>query len=140
MQQFEDLNFDSIQKEKMPAPPSAFQFAFSKMTGDMQFVGMFVIIYGVITCITIIGALIGIPLIFAGLRMREAAEQFNYFKMTNEPASMRSGFELQGRALRIFKILIIIAVILTVVYIIFIIVFLSSFIGLFLSSSSGFSS
>ena len=140
MEQFDDLNIESAPKEKVSAQPSAFQFAFSQMTGDMRFVGMFVIIYGALTCITIIGALIGVPLILAGLKMREAADQFNIFKLTNDPASMRNGFELQGRSLRIFKILIVIALILTVVYIIFVIIFLSSFISMFMSSSSGFSS
>ena len=140
MQQYEDLNVESTPSEKMPTPPSAFQFAFSQMTSDMKFVGMFVIIYGALICLTIIGALIGVPLIFAGLRMREAAEQFTYFRMTNEPASMRSGFELQGRSLHIFKILIIIALVFTVIYIIFLAIFISSFLGMFLSSSSGFSS
>jgi type III secretory pathway component EscU len=139
MQQFEDLNIESSPKEKFSAPTSTFQFAFTKMTGDMRFVGMFIIIYGVLMCITIIGALVGVPLIFSGLRMREAADQFNYFRMTNDPASMRNGFELQGRSLHIIKILIIISLILTVVYIVLIIVFLSSFLGMFLSSS-GFSS
>jgi type III secretory pathway component EscU len=140
MEQFDGLNFEGAPKEKIPSQPSAFQFAFTKMTGDMQFVGMFVIIYGALMCITIIGALVGVPMIFVGLRMREAAEQFNYFKMTNDPASMRNGFELQGKSLHIMKILIIISLICTVAYIILMIVFLSSFIGLFLSSSSGFSS
>ncbi len=139
MEQFDDLNLDSAQQEKSPQT-SVFQIAFEKMTSDMRFVGLFVIIYGVLNCLTIIGALIGVPLILAGLRMREASDQFHYFRMTNDPAAMRSGFELQGRFFRIFKILIIVALVLTVLYIIFIIVFLSSFLSMFLSSSSSFSS
>jgi len=140
MEQFDDLNSIGTQQEKSFSQPSVFQFAFDKMTGDMRFVGLFVIIYGVFMCITIIGALIGVPLILAGLRMREAADQFHYFKMTNDPASMRNGFELQGRYFRIFKILIIVGLVLTVLYIIFIVIFLSSFLGMFFSSSSSLSS
>ncbi len=140
MEQFDNLDLGNLQQEKSATQSSSFQIAFGKMTGDMRFVGLFVIIYGVLNCITIIGALIGVPLIFAGLRMREAADQFHYFRMTNDPASMRSGFELQGRYFHIIKILIIVALVLTVLYIIFIIVFLSSFLSMFFSSSSSFSS
>lgn len=140
MAQFENLNLETEDSQKTFTQPTTFQLTFDKMVKDMRFVGIFVIIYGVINCLTIIGALIGVPLIFAGMRMREAAEQFSYFRMTNNAAAMRSGFELQSRYFNIFRILIIVSLILTALYIIFIVVFLSSFLGMFLHSSSSFSS
>ncbi|MBA4407495.1 hypothetical protein C0389_09485 [bacterium] len=125
MESIDNLNLDSGSTNIMP--PSMFQIQFEKMTNDMRFVGMFAIIYGALTCLSIIGALIGIPIIFIGLRMREAADQFSAFRITNNAASMRSGFELQGKFFHILKILIIIQIVLIVFMIIFFILFISYF-------------
>lgn len=133
MDQFDDINLNS---EPAPSfkPPSMFQSTFEKMTGDMRFVGMFTIIYGVLACLTIIGALFGVPTIIIGLRMREAADQFSLFKMTNNAAALRQGFELQGKYFRLIKILIIIGLVLTVLYIIFVIYLITVGFGALLSS------
>ena len=112
--------------------PSQFQYLFDKMNGDMKFVGMFTIIYGGLICLSIIGALIGIPLIIAGMRIREAADQFLIFKKTNNTGAMRSGFELQGKYFHILKVLIIVGIVITAVYIIFIIFFFSTLISTFM--------
>ena len=124
MEHFDDLNIDSNATIK---PPSPFQYAFELMTKDMRFVGMFTIIYGAINCLTIIGALIGVPMIFIGIRIREAADQFLIFKATNNSAALRLGFELQGKYFRIVKILIIVQLVLIVLSIIFVILFMSYF-------------
>ncbi|MFA7227860.1 MAG: DUF5362 domain-containing protein [Melioribacteraceae bacterium] len=117
--------------------PSMFQFYFDKMIKDMRFVGMFAIIYGAFTCLSIIGAVIGVPVIFIGLRIREAADHFSIFKLSNDAAALRMGFELQGKYFRILKILIIIQIVLIVVAIIFVIAFFSFFMsGLMQSSMS----
>lgn len=125
MESIDNLNLDSGPTNINP--PSMFQIQFEKMTNDMRFVGMFAIIYGALTCLSIIGALIGIPIIFIGLRMREAADQFSAFRITNNAASMRAGFELQGKFFHILKILIIIQIVLIVFMIIFFILFISYF-------------
>ena len=124
MEQLDDLNLESNTTIK---PPSPFQFAFESMTKDMRFVGMFTIIYGALNCLTIIGALIGVPMIFIGMRIREAADQFLIFKTTNNAAALRLGFELQGRCFRIVKILIIVQLVLMVLCIIAVILFMSFF-------------
>ena len=43
-----------------------------RMSGDMKFLGIFTIIMGSLSCITIIGAIIGIPYIIAGMRLKES--------------------------------------------------------------------
>ncbi len=131
MEDFNDLHIqeDSIPQQK---PLGIFGMLFTKMTSDMRFVGMFTIVYGVLTSLSIIGAIIGVPLIFAGLRIREAADEFNVFRLTNDNASLKKGFELQGKYFYIQKIIIIVGLILTVLYIIGIVVF-----GLFAYSSYG---
>ena len=120
MDQFDDLNINP-EPARSGKAPSQFQGTFEKMVGDMRFVGMFTIVYGVLTCLTIIGALIGVPTIMIGLRIREAADQFAIFKMTNNAAALKQGFELQGKYYHLMKILIIIGLILIILYIILII-------------------
>ncbi|MFA5805809.1 MAG: DUF5362 domain-containing protein [Melioribacteraceae bacterium] len=122
MENLDELNLESNTTIK---PPSPFQYAFESMTKDMRFVGMFTIIYGAINCLTIIGALIGVPMIFIGMRIREAADQFSIFRTTNNVASLRLGFEQQGKYFRIIKILIIIQLVLMVLSIIAVILFMS---------------
>jgi hypothetical protein len=133
MEPIDDLNLDSSTTNINP--PSMFQYNFEKMTGDMKFVGMFAIIYGAITCISIIGALLGVPIIFVGLRMREAADQFINFRTTNSAASMRAGFELQGRFFHILKILVIVQIVLIIVGIIFFVLFVAYFMNIFMQYS-----
>ena len=133
MENLDDLNLESNTTIK---PPSPFQYAFESMTKDMRFVGMFTIIYGAINCLTIIGALIGVPMIFIGMRIREAADQFLIFKTTNNSAALRFGFELQGKYFRIVKILIIIQLVLIVVSIIAVILFMSYFLSSFMQLST----
>jgi hypothetical protein len=125
MENIDDLNLDTNPVNFKT--PSMFQINFEKMTNDMRFVGMFAIIYGALTCLSIIGALIGVPIIIIGLRMRESADQFSSFRITNNAASMRAGFELQGKFFHILKILIIVQIVLIVLCIIFFIVFISYF-------------
>lgn len=126
MDQLDDLTLEDVKSFK---PPSPFQYAFESMIKDMRFAGMFTIIYGAINCLTIIGALIGVPMIFIGMRIREAADQFSIFKTTNNSAALRLGFELQGKYFRIIKILIIIQVVLIVLSIIIVILFMSFFLS-----------
>ncbi|MEG8946408.1 DUF5362 family protein [Rosettibacter firmus] len=50
-----------------------------KMSGDMKFIGMLEIIFGVIYCLSIIGALIGVPSIIAGIKLHNSAEGFGAY-------------------------------------------------------------
>lgn len=137
MEDFDNIPLNNSESTSTFKPPTLFQLTFDKMVGDMRFVGMFSIIYGVLVSLTIIGALIGVPIIIIGLRMRESADQFSIFRVTNDAAAMRSGFELQGRFFRIIKILIIIGLVITVLEIIFIIVLLTSGLGALMQMQSG---
>lgn len=128
-------DFNEINSEPSPSiqPPSHFRSMFSKMTADMRFVGLFTIIYGALNCLSIIGAIIGIPLIFIGIRMREAAEHFDVFRDSNDAKALRRGFESQSKFLNIQKILIIVGIVLFVLSIILMIV---SFGAMFSAMSS----
>jgi hypothetical protein len=136
----DNINLESGSQQQSYKPPSMFQFVFEKLTGDMKFVGTFTIVYGVLTCLTIIGALIGIPTIIIGLRIREAAEQFSMYRLTNNSTALRQGFELQAKYFRLIKILIIIGLVFTVLYIIFIIYLFTVGINQFFHSAPSFQS
>jgi len=69
----------------------------STMMGDMRFVGMFNIIYGALVCLSIIGAIIGVPLIICGMRLREAADAFSAYQSSNDIDALHRGFERQSR-------------------------------------------
>ena len=107
----DDLNDLQPDEQAIIDPPSPFRSMFSGMTSDMRFVGIFQIIYGALNCLSIIGAAIGIPMIFIGLRMREAADEFDMFKTSNDSKALRRGFELQAKFFKIQKILIIVGLV-----------------------------
>jgi len=99
------------------------EFVVRKMTNDMRFVGLFTIIYGALSCISIIGAIIGVPLIIAGLRLRESADTFVAYLSAKEENTLIKGFDLQGKFFFIHKVIIIITLILFALYIIAMIAF-----------------
>jgi hypothetical protein len=99
------------------------QMTINKMTGDMRFVGVFYIIMGAIYCLSIIGAVIGIPFIICGLRLRESADAYNGYIGSNDLNMLERAFERQGSFFFIQKVLMIIGLVLLVLYIILIIIF-----------------
>jgi hypothetical protein len=104
------------------------------MRGDMKFVGLFSIIYGALTSLSIVGAIVGIPMIIAGLRLRESADGYEAFARGDGSALTRA-FEKQRSYFFIQKILIIVAIAGIVLYIAGIILFV-----VILGSSGGFES
>lgn len=82
-----------------------------QMGKDMNFTSIFIIIYGAISCISIIGAIFGIPIIIAALRLKEAAEAFKHYAINNDMNALNYGFDKQANAFRILKILIIVSLI-----------------------------
>lgn len=90
----------------------------NKLSGDMNFVGLFFIIIGALECISIFGAIIGIPLIISGLRLRESSTSFGTFLTSGNEAALDNAFEKQSRFFFILKVLIIIGLVLFVLEII----------------------
>lgn len=102
---------------------SMMQMMVNKMAGDMRFVGLFYIILGAIYCITIIGAIIGIPFIICGLRLRESADSYTAYIGSQDSVMLERAFEKQGSFFFIQKVLVIIALVFIALYIIFLIAF-----------------
>ncbi len=97
---------------------SPLQSAAEKMVKDMKFVGIFAIIYGVIACLTIIGAIFGVPYIFIGIRLREAGDHFLQHTKAGNEQDLVAAFQKQGSSFFITKVLIIIGLILFALYIV----------------------
>jgi hypothetical protein len=95
----------------------------SKMGSDMKFVGLFHIIYGALNCLTIIGAIIGVPFIIAGLRLRESADSFSDYLRSNNLHILEAALERTSRFVSIYKVLIIIYLVLIGLGILFLIIF-----------------
>ena len=124
MEDFNEININDI--SETPKPPSVFGMTFSKMTSDMKFMGMFYIVYGVLSSLSIVGAIIGIPLLISGLRLREASAELSSFHRTNNSNHLRRGFELQGKFFNIQKIIIIVGIVLVLLYFVAIFLFFGS--------------
>jgi len=88
------------------------EWTIRKMASDMRFVGLFTIIYGALSCLSIIGAVVGIPLIIAGLRLRDSADTFIGYQNSKEEGTLLKGFELQSKYFFIQKVIIIVSLIL----------------------------
>lgn len=100
-----------------------FQTLVQKLNSDMRFVGIFTIIGGAIACLGIITAVIGVPLIISGLRLREAADSFTAYLASGDLTALQQGLERQGRYFFIQKVYIIVGLALFGLYLIFFAVF-----------------
>jgi hypothetical protein len=113
-----------------PAFSPMFNMMLAKMGSDMKFVGLFHIIYGALNCLTIIGAVIGVPFIIAGLRLRESADSFSTYLKTNNVKILESALERTSKFIYMHKILIIIYLAMIGLGILFLIIFGLSMVAL----------
>jgi hypothetical protein len=96
------------------------------MASDMKLVGIFSIVCGALNCLSCIGAVVGIPLIFAGMRLRESADAFLNYSNTKDSSQLDIAIQRQSRYFFIQKIFLIAALVIFVLYIIFLIIAISS--------------
>ncbi|MBN2172271.1 MAG: DUF5362 domain-containing protein [Candidatus Krumholzibacteriota bacterium] len=101
-----------------PLPPVP-EIFMPRLVKDMRFVGIWWIVYGALQCLSIIGAIIGIPMIFAGVRIREAADGFEAYHARQDVGQLGYGFERQGRGFFTWKVIVIIQLALIVVSLLF---------------------
>lgn len=65
----------------------------SKLTGWASFIAILTIIGGAITCIGIITAAVGIPMIIAGIKLLNAVDNMKTFSGTKDPQKVAEAFE-----------------------------------------------
>ena len=109
-----------------PKDDVAFRNNVVNMTKYMRFLGILSIIGGAIYCITIIGAIFGVPAIFVGLRMRESAEHFDKYSILNEYKDLAIAIEKQTKFFFINYVLAIVGIVFAVIYFIFLFTVLGS--------------
>ncbi len=92
----------------------------------MNFIGLLAMIGGVIYCITIIGAIIGVPYFIMGKRLRESADAFASYNSSDSAKDLETAVERQTRAFFIMYVLAIISLVLLAIYLVVIIGLLAS--------------
>jgi len=96
------------------------------LTKYMSFIGLLAMIGGVLYCITIIGAIIGVPYYIMGKRLRESGEAFSGYNASNSARDLETAIEKQTRAFFIMYVLAIISLVLVAIYLVVIIGILAS--------------
>ncbi len=95
---------------------AAFKANIDDMVRYMRFIGVYSIVIGAIYCVGIITAIIGIPVIIMGVRLREAADGFQRFALSNAFEDLSRAVEKQTRSLFITYVLLIIGLVFMVIY------------------------
>jgi serine/threonine protein kinase len=118
----------AVKPQKRPRTVEAFQALLplnvdpqtepASMTRDMNFIALYQIVMGALVCLTLVGALWGIPTIIAGLRLREAARLLNTYESTGDSAHLTSGFDHQRQYFFITKVLTIVGIVLSLLWLI----------------------
>ena len=90
---------------------------FGDTLGNMRFMGWMGLIYGILTCLSIVGAIVGIPLIIASNRFLGGIKRFENYRHDRSEAELRAGFEDLGSSFKTLKILSIVYIVLVACYI-----------------------
>lgn len=99
------------------------------MARYMKFVGAFALVIGIVYCVTIIGAVFGIPLYYMGRRLRESADFYLKYRRSDSEQDLYNAFERQNRAFYIQYIFVIISLVFLGLYLLGLIIFLIAGIG-----------
>ncbi len=94
------------------------------LSGWMKFMGIYTIIAGAISCIGIITAAIGVPMIFAGIALNKGSDSIKTYKHYNNPHHLNEVFTSLNKYFKIQGIIAIVGIVFSIVYIIFIILML----------------
>ena len=88
-----------------------------------QILGVIMVIFGGLYCLTIIGAILGVPFILIGLKMFKSGEAYKKSMFTLEGGDIKEGLILFSDAMKIYIIMI---VVILVIEILFFIIFIST--------------
>ncbi len=92
------------------------------LSGWMKFMGIYTIVVGAITCIGIITAAIGIPMIFSGIGLTNASKSLKAYKDYNNQFTLNDFFTYLNKYFKIQGIFAIIGIALSVIYIAFLLI------------------
>lgn len=112
---YDDNQIRTLMENKLP-----------EMAKYMKFIGTFTFIIGIVYCVTIIGAIFGIPMYFMGRRLRESADSFLKYRRSYSGQDLYDAIEKQSRAFFIQYVFAIIGLVFMGLYLIILIVLLVS--------------
>jgi hypothetical protein len=128
----EELNTNQNQSpnpDPAPAPdstPSSMSANIPDLAKYMRLIGLLEMIGGVLYCLTIVGAIIGLPVYIMGKRLRESADAFTSYNASNSSRDLEEAIERQTRAFFIQYVLAIIGLVIMAINIVVVIVILVS--------------
>ena len=88
-----------------------------------KILGVIMVIFGGLYCLTIIGAILGVPFILIGLKIFKSGEAYKKSIITLEGGDIKEGLTLFSDAMKIYIIMI---VVILVIEILFLIVFMGT--------------
>lgn len=98
----------------MEEPGSDMHAIVTKMIRDMKIVGWYFVISGAIYCLSIFGAILGIPYIIAGLRLKDAAAEYGGWLNHDQGALFRA-LQLQQKHYFILMVVLVASIVLAAV-------------------------
>lgn len=115
---------NTYQHQQIPQP-GIYNSVINSLSGWMKFLGIYTIVMGAISCLGIITAAIGVPLIFAGISLTKGSTAIKEYADLNSPHVLFNVFTYLKKYFKIQGILAIVALALTVLYIVIILVVLA---------------
>jgi len=90
---------------------------FGKTLANMKFMGVAGMVYGILTCLSLVGALLGVPVIIASNRFLEAVKILQQYRHSNRQEDLAAAFHELGRSFRLMKVVVIISLAMSVLYV-----------------------
>lgn len=103
--------------------PNNINSIIDSLSGWMKFIGIYTIISGALTCLGIITAAIGVPLILAGIALVNGSKSLKIYNQQNNQYSLNEVFTYINKYFKTQGILVIVGIVLTLIYIVIIILF-----------------
>lgn len=97
-----------------------------RLAGDMTFIAWYYIIAGALICVSIVGAIIGVPQIISGLRLKDSADELLRYAYEPNPQLLEHALALQQKFFFIQKVLVIISLAFLALYFFFIFAFIGA--------------
>ena len=79
-----------------------------------QILGVIMVIFGGLYCLTIIGAILGVPFILIGLKMFKSGEAYKKSIITLEGGDIKEGLTLFSDAMKIYIIMIVVILVIEI--------------------------
>lgn len=97
-----------------------------RLASDMTFIAWYYIITGVLICLSIVGAIVGIPQLISGMRLKDSADELARYAYEPNPQLLEQALTLQQKFFFIQKILVIVVIAFSILYFFFFFAFIGA--------------